>query len=182
MKNILLIIIFILSMFTINGLDIDHGLSLGDVGGYYSQGGTFSGGSILGYRFIEAGTGLGLSVSGLTSRSSVEGYGSEDLFENINYLSLEVNWEPFYDIESFWGLGAFYRVDNVLSEGMDIDWRTGLRLDIRANDSFIYPLVAVEAGYWENHGFYIGIKVDPVFALMGAGVTFFHEKLTSTDN
>lgn len=41
-----------------------------------------------------------------------------------------------------------------------MDWRTGVRFDLRYYVDFIYPLLAFEVGYWENHGLYIGFKAD----------------------
>lgn len=173
MKYIYFIVchLLFLSLSASERVDFDHGFSLGDLSFYKSEKDTLVSGTILGYRLIESNSGLGFTVNGVVSKNRSDDIDIK-IYNSIDILSLEVNWEPLYNNGASWGLGPFYRVDSYISSEHSIDWRTGCRFDFRYSDKgVVYPFVALEVGYWKNDGLYIGLKFDPVIALIIIGLS-----------
>lgn len=173
MKKILSILFLFISMtlFAQTFPDIHHGASVGNFS-IYSD---LSDGEIqlelFSYRILEGVTGLGLTtyIWPVFTDSSLDD-DAEVLFGVNDLFGLELNWEPFYKQESFWGSGLFFRVDNYLPGGNELSWKTGARIDLRvAFDDFIYPIVSLETGYWLDQGFYFGFKIDPVVLVVSLG-------------
>ncbi|QEN04721.1 hypothetical protein EW093_08375 [Thiospirochaeta perfilievii] len=153
-----------------------NGLSMGNVSFSYSQNGGISSLDLFSFRIIESNTGLGLTTY-IYPVFMNENVNSTDLF------SMELNWEPLFDHSSFWGTGLFLRLDNYLPYGREIDYRTGVRFELRQPfGDFIYPLLGVEAGYWMDRGFYFGAKIDPVVLIGIAAYAFLQESTESYES
>lgn len=170
-KFILFFLLF--SSFLLNSKDFpdfDFGLSSGDVGVYFFEDERIVTGSLGTVGVSEATTGLGLNLH-VWSLSLVENHDDlHELFESDKYLGTELIWEPYYDSDSMWSWNLFYRLDHMIEPGFD-NWRTGVRGQFQFPIQHLkpYPCVILEAGYWNEKGFYAGIKFDAVvFSIVGA--------------
>lgn len=150
--------------------DFHLAVSSGDIGVYFFEDERIITGSLGSIGVIESNTGLGLNLH-IWTLSLVNSHKElYELFDSERFLGTELIWEPYYDQDSIWAWNLFYRVDHLVEPSLN-DWRTGIRGQFQFPIQLMkpYPTIMLEAGYWNEKGFYAGIKFDTVvFSVVGA--------------
>lgn len=163
MKKCIVLVVIILSLkFNVFGLSLAHGLSAGNVGVMYSEDEKALIGDLITYRVIEKETRLGLTVNLFSL-----GYGGirEDLFTKFrDPLSLELTWDPLYELSGKFRFSVYQRVSDYISGDYPIESRTGLRVGynfLEATDNYTgYPAFHLETGVINFQEFYFSANMD----------------------
>lgn len=163
MKKCTILVLIVLSLkFNVFGLSLAHGISAGNVGVMYSEDRNALVGDLITYKVIEKETRLGLTVNLFSL-----GYGGirEDLFTKFrDPLSLELTWDPLYELSGKLRFNTFQRIADYISGDFPIEYRTGLRVGynfLEASDSYTgYPAFYLEAGVINFQEFYFSANMD----------------------
>lgn len=162
MKKIV-VILFVVFNVTLSAktFDLSHSLSVMNAGPYWSQEGEVLSYNLLKYRVIENYLKVGCSISLANFLFEYEDDMDSQMLDISNYLSLELNWDPFITDFKFWGVELFTNVNQMFYGGIPINYRVGSRVYIKhTNENFSYHYVNIEAGYSSNYGFFCGLNLD----------------------
>lgn len=160
------IFLVLLCIFTLNlsafDLSLAHGISAGNFGYLFTEDKKVLSGDLITYKVVEKETRLGLSVNLFSL-----GYGGykENLFTKFrDPLSLEVSWDPLYEMGGWLRFNVFQKFADYITGNYPIEYRTGLRVGfnvIPATDEYTgYPFMYLESGLINFEEVYISINMD----------------------